>query len=155
MKKTIFALSILILINISIKAQDAGFGAGIIVGEPTGFAFKDWISPVSAIDAGLGWSFVDNGSTHIHVDYLYHNFNIIKTTESKVPIYFGVGGRLKFRNEDRVADNRFGVRVPVGIAYLFRTVPVDVFLEIVPVMDLSPETKLSFNSAFGVRYYFK
>lgn len=155
MKKIIFALSFIVIISNSIKAQDNGFGAGLIIGEPTGFTFKNWISSTSAIDAGLGWSFVDNGSTHIHVDYLYHNFNIIKSSEGKVPVYFGVGGRLKFKNEDKVSDNRFGVRVPFGIAYLFRTMPVDIFLEIVPVMDLSPETKLSFNSALGVRYYFK
>lgn len=109
MRKTIFLLAIIFSLTISIYPQDNGFGAGLIVGEPTGFTIKNWISSTSAIDAGLGWSFVDNGSTHIHVDYLYHNFNVIKVSDAKIPLYFGVGGRLKFRNEEKVADNRFGV----------------------------------------------
>jgi hypothetical protein len=50
---------------------------------------------------------------------------------------------------------RLGVRIPFGIAYQFSEVPVDVFLEIVPVLDLNPSTSGSINAALGVRYYFK
>lgn len=155
MKKIIVFLTFFILINISVKAQESGFGIGLILGEPTGFSLKNWLSSTSAIDAGLGWSFVDNGSTHLHADYLWHDFDVIKSTEGKVPLYVGVGGRIKFSNSEGAKDNRFGVRVPFGIAYLFRNAPVDIFLEVVPVMDLSPDTKLSFNSAIGARYYIK
>jgi len=50
---------------------------------------------------------------------------------------------------------RVGVRVPVGISYLFDSVPVDLFLEVAPVVDLVPSTGLGWNSGIGIRYYFQ
>lgn len=137
-------------------SQQSGFGLGVMFGEPTGVAFKGWISERSAIDGGLAWSFVDEGSLHIHVDYLYHFYDVFQTP--RLPIYLGVGGRIKFHNTEHGNGNndaRLGVRIPFGIAYQFADAPVDVFFEIAPILDLNPETKMSVNGGIGVRYYFK
>ena len=135
------------------KSQKSGFGLGIMFGEPTGISFKGWLSERSAIDGGLGWSYVNEGSVHIHVDYLYHFYNVFETPN--IPLYLGVGGRIKLKNNEHNSDLRLGVRIPFGIAYQFSEVPVDVFLEIAPVLDLNPSTSGSINGAIGVRYYFK
>ncbi|MCX6163551.1 MAG: DUF3996 domain-containing protein, partial [Ignavibacteriae bacterium] len=101
-----------------------------------------------------GWSFVNEGSVHIHVDYLYHFNNVFESP--RVPLYIGVGGRIKLKNtEHQNNDTRLGIRIPFGIAYQFAEVPVDVFLEIAPILDLNPTTRGSVNGALGVRYYFK
>ena len=89
----------------------------------------------------------------IHIDYLYHFYNVFETPN--IPLYLGVGGRIKLKNNEHNSDMRLGVRVPFGIAYQFSEVPVDVFLEIAPVLDLNPSTSGSINGAIGVRYYFK
>lgn len=137
-----------------VKSQQSGFGLGIMFGDPTGLSFKGWISERSAIDGGLGWSFVNEGSMHIHADYLYHFYNVFETP--RIPLYLGVGGRIKLKNtEHQNNDTRVGVRIPFGIAYQFEEVPVDVFLEIAPILDLNPTTRGSVNGALGVRYYFK
>ena len=52
------------------------------------------------------------------------------------------------------ADIRIGIRVPVGILYLFESVPIDLFLEIVPIFDLYPATEFTANAGLGIRYYF-
>ena len=47
-----------------------------------------------------------------------------------------------------------GVRFPVGIAYLFDGAPVDIFLEVVPTLNLIPETDVDLDAALGARYWF-
>ena len=152
MKRTIlFVITIIALITGYSICQDKGFGLGVIVGEPTGVSAKNWMSSVTAIDAALAWSFVDNGALHIHADYLFHNFHLINfQTKGKWPVYYGIGARLKFGDE----DTQLAVRIPVGIEYLFGDAPVDAFLEVVPMLELIPNTKFNFNAAIGARYFF-
>ncbi|MCX7878002.1 MAG: DUF3996 domain-containing protein [Ignavibacteria bacterium] len=146
---------LIFLISVSLSAQDKGFGIGIMAGEPTGLSLKAWISGNNAVDAGLAWSFVNKGSLHIHADYLYH-FDFISLSSGRMPFYTGIGGRIKLKNTGKgVTDDRFGVRIPFGLDYMFASVPVDIFLELAPVLDLSPKTDLSFNGAIGFRYFIK
>ncbi|MCX5859631.1 MAG: DUF3996 domain-containing protein [Proteobacteria bacterium] len=140
------------------QAQDRGVGLGVILGEPTGVVLKGWITKRQAVDGGLAWSFGRRDSLHVHADYLFHEFNLFKVEEGQLPMYFGVGGRFKLGdNEDDSGgnDDRVGVRIPVGIDYLFRKVPVDIFLEIVPIMDLVPETAFALNAGIGARFFFE
>ena len=131
-------------------AQDSGFGLGIIAGEPTGLSAKIWLSQRSALDLAAAWSFQDETALHLHADYVAHFFDLIKVSKGKLPLYAGVGGRVKFGEHDEFV----GIRVPVGLAYLFAGVPVDAFVEIVPLLELTPETELRLNAAIGARYFF-
>jgi hypothetical protein len=127
------------------------FGLGIIVGEPTGLSGKLWLSQNSAIDGAAAWSFEGEDAFHLHMDYLLHSFNVIKVDEGKLPIYYGIGGRIKFEEEDNA---RVGLRIPVGLEYIFTGERVDFFLEVVPLLDLVPDTDFSLNGGIGVRYFF-
>ena len=131
--------------------QDRGFGLGIILGEPTGISMKGWLTPKTAIDAGVAWSFVKETSFHVHADYLIHAFHVFETEEN-VPLYYGVGGRVKTgRNEDA----HLGFRMVVGIGYIFRDAPVDLFIEAAPILDIAPKTDLFMNAGLGARFFFK
>jgi len=148
--KSIFIIiSFLVLFSGLNLSQDKKIGAGIIVGEPTGLSFKYWLTEKTALDAGLAWSFVDENAFQIQADYLIHNFNLIKVSKGKLPFYFGIGGRLKFST-----DVILGIRVPLGLAYIFSDAPVDIFLEIVPILDLLPKTDFTISAAIGGRYFF-
>ncbi|MBI4810634.1 MAG: hypothetical protein HY800_04185 [Ignavibacteriales bacterium] len=152
MKKEYLILLLILLISIAANAsgQDRGFGAGIIIGEPTGVSLKGWLTQKTAIDVGLAWSFVEKTSFHVHADYLIHSFDVFET-EEEIPLYYGIGGRIK------TADNknaRFGLRMVGGIGYLFKDVPFDLFIEIAPILDLAPKTELSMNAGFGARFFF-
>jgi len=151
MNKLLFVV-FFFFITINLIAQDKGFGLGIIVGEPTGLSGKGWISKTSAIDGGLAWSFLEDGSMHIHADYLWHNFDLIT---SKIPFYIGVGGRMKFKNNKSATDDRIGVRIPVGLDFFISDPTSDFFIEIVPILDLAPKTDVTFNAAIGFRFFFK
>lgn len=151
MKRLIVILMLLGLFfpGISI-ARDRDFGIGFILGEPTGISFKKWTGRQTAVDGALAWSFVNEDSLHLHVDYLVHNFDLIEVDRVKLPVYFGLGVRLKA--EDK---SKFGFRIPVGISYFFEKAPLDIFVELAPLFDLVPETKFSISGGVGIRYYFK
>lgn len=131
------------------EAQESGFGLGVILGEPTGISGKLWIEDSKAIDGAVAWSFEKESAVHVHADLLFHSRNIVKVEMSKLLFYYGMGGRIKFED-----DSEVGVRVPLGINYLSSGAPLDVFLEIVPLLDLAPSTDFSLNGAIGIRYFF-
>ena len=74
-------------------------------------------------------------------------------------MYYGIGGDAKIddiSSDNIVSDDLdFGVRFPVGINYLFRDAPLGIFAELVPTLEVHPETQFSWRSAFGIRYYFR
>jgi hypothetical protein len=147
----IFFFTILIITNFA-YSQKKTIGVGIMVGEPTGISLKYWMSSKDAIDGGIGMSFYKASSLHLHADYLYHDFKLFS---ENFPFYLGVGGRLKMNNNEKEFDTQLGIRVPFGLAYMPSTSPLDAFLEIVPILDFITKGEFSFNSAIGVRYYFK
>lgn len=163
--KNIFIAAILFLswtiLPHSIFADQGDIGVGLIVGEPTGLSMKIWTSNEHAVDLAAAWSFSDNDSFQFHGDYLVHRFNIFENQnmKGKLPIYYGIGARLKLEDEDDNGrnndDNLFGIRVPIGISYIFAQEPIDLFAEIVPVMDIAPDTDFDINVAIGGRFYFK
>lgn len=140
---------IAVLVCGSVQAQDRGFGLGVILGEPTGISGKLWTGHGIAIDGAVAWSFEKESSMHLHGDILHHSFNRARVDEGKLMLYYGIGGRVKLEDESKV-----GIRVPLGINYLFANSPLDFFLEIVPILDLAPKTDFSLNGAIGIRYFF-
>ena len=149
MRRSVLVLLWLSLGSGYVMAQDRGFGLGILIGEPTGVSAKQWLSGRNAFDLGLAWSFRRSGFFHVHADYLWHFPDAIKGTERFIP-YAGVGGRLGARREDIL----IGVRVVGGLAWWPRKAPIDVFLEIAPIVDLAPATQLSANGGIGIRFFF-
>ncbi|MDX1700148.1 MAG: hypothetical protein R3250_05985 [Melioribacteraceae bacterium] len=143
----IFLIFFFILTSFAFS-QSSGFGIGIIIGEPTGISLKNWTSQNTALDAGVAWAFGRKGALHIHADYLIHEFEMIETKHGQLPVYYGIGGRVLL-----ASDFRVGVRGVIGLSYLLEEIPLDVFLEIVPIFDLVPRTDLSFNAGIGLRYF--
>jgi len=146
----ILGMIALACLNIPVFAQH-DFGLGIIVGEPTGLSGKLWLGKTTAIDGAVAWSFEGEDAFHLHMDYLLHSFDLIRVDKGKLPLYYGIGGRIKFDEEDNA---RVGLRIPVGLEYIFTGERVDIFLEIVPLLDLIPDTDFSLNGGIGVRYFF-
>lgn len=127
------------------------FGVGLMLGEPAGASFKYWLTDKAALDGGVGWSFSDQDDFHIHADYLYHLFDVIPLDSGRLPVYFGGGLRVKFR-ENR--SDLFGIRAVAGLAYLFENKPIDIFFEAGPVFDVTPDFEVRFTAAIGARYWF-
>ena len=127
------------------------FGAGLILGEPTGASLKYWLNNTMAVDGAIGWSFYHETDLHLHSDVIWHKFDLIPVPQGRLPVYFGVGARWKIR--DNGSDN-VGIRLPVGLSYIFDNAPVDVFFEVAPVIDFTPSTRGSFTAGIGARFWF-
>ncbi len=143
-------------------AQGNGFGIGLIIGEPTGISAKLWTSEYTAFDFGLGWSvrgdrfgrydgyYSGQNSVHVHADYLWHSFVAINSSE-RFPLYYGIGGRL---HDGAGYNSSLAVRGVFGIAWIPRETPIDVFLELVPTLQLTTSSGFGIDAGIGVRYFF-
>lgn len=147
MIRKLVLLAVLVLFCHSVQAET--FGIGVILGEPSGVSAKLWIGDKMAIDLAAAWSFVDESAFQLHADYLFHFMELIKVSKGKLPLYFGVGGRMKF-GKDMIVS----VRIPVGLAYMFAGAPVDIFLEVGPMLNIVPATEFDIGGGIGVRYFF-
>ena len=145
------------------NAQQRTFGLGLIIGEPTGISAKLWTSSINAFDFGLGWSmggdwignnyygYHNRGSRiHFHMDYLWHSYDAIRSSE-RFPLYYGIGGRI---NSGADYNSSLAVRGVFGIAWLPHNTPIDVFLELVPSLQLTSTTGFGIDAGFGARYFF-
>lgn len=146
MKKLIlFVLVVLVLVAGPVTAKGEGLGLGFILGEPTGLSGKMWLGGNTAIDGAAAWSFGDNGALHLHADYLLHNHELLEFAS----IYYGLGAKVKLMD-----DVQMGIRVPIGLVHELREAPIDIFLELVPGLNLIPGTNFNMNGGVGARYYF-
>lgn len=151
-KYGLFLMTFLVFASAFTGNTAAGnFGLGIIIGEPTGPSFKAWTGANTAIDGAAAWSLDDNNSFHLHLDYLIHN-NAIKLDKGSMPLYFGIGGRMEF--VEHGDDDIIGVRIPLGAEYMPHKTPLGIFLEIVPVLNLIPDSEMDMEGAIGIRLYF-
>lgn len=149
---TIVAIAIAFNPDKALAQADTGnggnFGVGVMIGEPTGISVKAWQGANSAISLGAAWSLADDESLHLHADYLRHVwFNNVE--QGNMAFYFGVGGRIIFDD-----DAELGIRVPLGLNYVFEEAPFDIFVEAVPILNLTPSTDFAGNGAAGIRFYF-
>ena len=127
------------------------FGVGLIVGEPTGVSLKYFMNDTLALDGAVGWSFRDETDLYLQSDVLWHKFELISLPRGQLPFYVGVGGWAKFRSPE---DSRAGVRVPLGVSYIFDDLPLDLFAEIAPTLEFTPSTRGGFTAGVGARWWF-
>jgi hypothetical protein len=113
---------------------------------------KYWFNEKMAIDGAIGYSSHDNTDLYLQSDILWHAFQLFPVSHGQLPLYFGVGGLARIRNDDN--SNEFGIRVPVGISYMFENAPVDVFMEVGPALDIAPVVRGEVTGGIGVRYWF-
>ncbi|MGH2570945.1 MAG: hypothetical protein ACRDGR_06950 [bacterium] len=131
-------------------AAQSSVGVGIVVGDPTGLSVKFRLSRVNALDTALAWSLSDDNDLHVRADYIWHKYDVISVKKGRLPLFFGVGGRIEFRE---VSDDRVGIRFPVGLDYYFSGAPFDVFVELAPVLDVAPDTDFDIEGAIGGRFW--
>jgi hypothetical protein len=146
-----FVLMLLVLSLVSVvMAEEGKFGIGVILGEPTGLSMKMLMSKTTAIAGALAWSFSGAGYLDSHADYLCYKYDLIKVKKGELPVYFGPGVHIGFGSSILL-----GIRGVVGMDYIFSNAPWDIFIEVVPILELIPGTGLGFNTAIGTRYFFK
>ena len=126
------------------------FGFGFLFGVPTGISAKLWIGRITALDVTAAWDFAEDEFV-LQFDYLFHYFGLFRLQgRGQLPVYIGIGPRLSLTQDEQ----EFGARLPLGLSYLFPTVPIELFAEVAPGLSILPATNADISGGFGVRYYF-
>lgn len=136
--------------------EDRDVGVGAILGDPTAVGVKFRFDDNNALQLGLGWGFVDPFGDRftMMLDYLVH-FTVLSRDTWKTGLlqpYVGIGAKLGFREEPYTTA--FGGRVPLGLAFMVREVPLEVFFEVAPGVVLFPGVRPSVDGGLGARFYF-
>jgi hypothetical protein len=128
-----------------------GTGLGFGIGEPTGIAVAFRPNASHTIAGVVGWS-LQYSTLHAHADYLV-TVARIQPPESvlSADVYAGAGPTI---NIGDASQPGFGARIPLGVSLAFEK-PVDVFMEVAPVLALFPETGLAINATVGIRTWFR
>ncbi len=129
------------------------FELGVYLGQPSGISAKYWMNGRNAIDGVAAWGFggPGSGTMVIAADYLFTFTDVVKIEKETFPLYVGAGAIMSI---DMGGGISLGARVPLGALYLFRGVPLEISLEIVPGLYLFPATSFLAMGGIGVRYCF-
>ncbi len=154
MKK--IAILCILVVPVILSAQNLGLG--IILGSPTGLSLKYLLTKTSAFSAHAGWSFHEDPGVHLTGDYQHLFPMVIETAEgasiSDFTPYIAVGGRFRFKKDEEADDNEFhlGIRIGGGVEYNISR--FGIFVELLPVVDLVPETSFDLEGGLGCLFYF-
>ena len=77
-------------------------------------------------------------------------YDVLQSTEI-FALYYGPGVRVRTREFGRSV---LGIRGVMGLSWFVKTAPIDVFVELVPVLNIIPDVDMSLNAGAGVRYFF-
>jgi hypothetical protein len=156
MNRSGFAFALLLLFPAFGHAQQAGLGVGPFLGSAVGVAAKGWVNDQYALAAGLGVSVENDNSLHLHADYLIHSSEAPQKLsffrnlggDGQILAYYGAGARLKLLDV-----NRLGARATLGLSYTSGSGPCDLFLEVVPVLDVIPDSDWTVTAFIGWRWF--
>ena len=144
------------------------FGVGLELGAPTGFNGKYFLASDRALNFGIGviydrYYYDERDGLHLYLDYLFHPFSLTNNPTFQLPFYVGIGGRIwdfdDYRGNDRYDDGyALGARVPLGLAFDFNNVPLDIFVQLAFVVDFffqyEDRAGIHLEGSFGIRYWF-
>jgi len=150
-KKLIISFLFIFIATNALAIERKNIGLGVMAGDPTGITAKYMFDNYSGIDAAIGWKTSGDSEFYISSDYLFHIYDLIKVPERIFPLYFG--GGFRFIDRDK-KDNKFGIRIPVGVEYLFLNNSLGAFVELVPILDLKPDTEFELEFGIGIRFFF-
>jgi hypothetical protein len=126
-------------------------GVGVVLGSPTGLTMKYWLDQSNAFDASLAWKFGHDDRLAMSADYLWHiTLSDVYSLPGKLPFYAGAGLRVLAGD-----DSEAGLRIPLGLAFLFHDAPIEIYGEIVPVVRFAPDIDSDLDGGVGFRYYFR
>lgn len=118
--------------------------AGVLLGEPIGGTAKLWFDDRSAADLGLGLS---DGNFAAWGDLLWHDWKLLpQPAQGRLGGYVGVGGQVRSGDEAR-----FGIRTVVGLSFLPKDSPLELFAEAGPLFRLTQGGAVDAVGGIGLR----
>jgi len=131
------------------------FGIGLQFGSVSGLSMKYYITPEMAFQAGMGgsqWGYC------LNAELLFNMVRLAQNESVSIPFYIGGGVAAgEWENgywgyEDQASN--LNVHVPIGLAFEFHALPIDIFVQFEPGIVLAPNVYASFGSTMGARFFF-
>jgi len=147
-------LSLIVLAGLlfsPIHAQTGKVGVGVVIGDPTGLSLKINHDAASSYNFAAAWSTGNETELQVHADYVRYNYKLLnlELENGTMPLYYGIG-----LNAHLSKNSALGIRVPLGINYIFSNAPLDMFFELAPTINVLPSTQFYLNGGIGIRYFF-
>ncbi len=166
----LLALPVTLALLLPATARAAGgphsagkFGAGLVVGYPgVGLSFNYFMTSKMSLQIDPTFYFRDNsrhggggeGGIGSRLDLLYWPSTLVSWPFANLDWLIGPGLNIYVGN----GGFALGAEVPLGISLAFKGAPVDVSLELVPVLRLvdsgGADIRLGLGAALSARYYF-
>ncbi|MBI3544659.1 MAG: hypothetical protein HY075_15415 [Deltaproteobacteria bacterium] len=127
---------------------------GAMFGAPTGVTLKYWAHSSNAIQVATAYSF--GGYLALMCDYLWH-FDLQFVAGLRP--YVGFGGASLFvsnsyaNHEGRYGGTELAGRLPAGVEWLPRKLPIGVFAEFVPALTIAPSVQGFVQGDVGIRFF--
>jgi len=128
------------------------FELGVYLGEPTGLSAKYYLNRTNAIEGIAAWAF-SQGFIVVSADYLFTFPDAVVLEGETFPLFVGAGAIARL-NMGVQPPIEIGARIPLGALYVFRSFPLEISLEVVPVLYLFPDTQFTGMGGIGIRYCF-
>jgi hypothetical protein len=135
----------------------SGISIGIVIGDPTGLSLKFWgIGQNSALQVNIG-----GGGFFVPADLLINGsllFHALLTRETPINGYLGVGAFAGIKKHEKQGNEAvFGILVPLGLELILSEVPLDIFMEVSPVIGFTTKGDVARGLTFGIglRYILK
>ena len=133
--------------------KTSSVAAGIFLGEPTGLTLRLGVAKNQSIEAKAAWSLVNSGNQNssltFQANYLLEFPGILVIKTQDFPLYVGVGAETQLGS-----STSLDVRVPFGVFYRFKQIPLELNLELGLGLQVFPSTSFVGSGGLGVRYMF-
>ncbi len=139
----------LTLLSALTGTPSSGISIGIVIGDPTGLSLKFWgIGQNSALQVNIGGGgFVAPADLSVSGSLLFH---ALLTRETPINGYLGVGAFAGINQGRRVDEAVFGILVPLGLEFILSEVPLDLFIEVPPVIGFTTKGDVRAGLTFGI-----
>jgi len=153
----LLALAAMLLVAVNVNAQQYNTGVGLRGGLPSGITVKHFFAQKSAVEGILSFGWGGIGITG-----LYQLHNSIPDVQG-LYWYYGGGAHFATANADKhnpfdssSGDEIFlGADGVLGLEYTFKDAPINISLDILPILNLIESPGIWFNAGLSVRYTFK
>ena len=142
-------------LQLTVNAQTGRFGAGFIIGDPTGLSFKYKLNNINSIQLIAGWNDKD---FHLVGDYTFTYRNLIQPHGNLTfPIHIGGGVHIfnkgkNERNEEDESEFKLGPRFVAGIGIEIQR--FEIFVEVGVGLFIVPDTDGDITGGLGARFFF-
>lgn len=162
-----------VLCTIALGVSAQNFGIGLRAGEPSGFSFKKYLPAQRAFELTVGSTgYIYNtsssrgvyrsGGLSVMGNYLFHRD---VPGVSGLEWYYGLGASMKIRSfryypqyvetASNVNKFSFSPNGVAGLEYTIRQVPISIFLDVMPYVEIAPYPGvIGIDGGLGARYNF-